>query len=108
MTIVATSNDSTYIYQATETSTVEEWAINYFHKISGVEAIGATGENNNVYWFSSESLYLTNGAQSQKIKVVGKDEGETSFSDTSIITIRDSIVYIADDTTLWKYGSIKP
>ena len=108
MTIVATSNDSTYIYQCTETSTAEEWQINYFHKVSWVMAIWATGENNNVYWFSNESLYQTNGTESQKIKVIGKDEGGESFSDDAIITIRDSIVYISDWLTMYEYGSVKP
>ncbi len=39
LTVVAVSNDSTYVYQLTETSTVDEWAIRYTHKISGVKAI---------------------------------------------------------------------
>ncbi len=108
LTVVAVSNDSTYVYQLTETSTVDEWAIRYTHKISGVKAIWGTGENNNVYWFSTKSLYLTNGTESQKIKVVGKDEWEVSFSTDAIITILDSVVRIADWTTVYEFGSVKP
>lgn len=108
MNIVATSNDSTYIYQLTETSTADVWAIRYTHKISGVMALGGIWENNNVFWFSNKALYQTNGTESQKIKVVWKYGWTTTFSASSIISIRDSIVYIADGTTVWEYGAIKP
>jgi hypothetical protein len=107
LNVVATSNNSTHIYQLTETTT-DVWDIRYTHKISGVLALWAIGENNNVYWFSNEALYQTNGTESQKIKVVWVDEWGTSFSASSVITIRDSIVYIADWTDVWEYGSIKP
>ena len=108
LTVVAVSNDSTYVYQLTETSTVDEWAIRYTHKISWVKALGWCGENNNVYWFSTKSLYLTNWTESQKIKVVGKDEWEASFSTDSLITILDSVVRIADWTTVYEFWSVKP
>ena len=34
LTVVANSNDSTHIYQLIETSTSDEWAIRYTHKVS--------------------------------------------------------------------------
>lgn len=108
LTVVANSNDSTHIYQLIETSTSDEWAIRYTHKVSWVKAIWGVGENNNMYWFSTKSLYLTNGTESQKIKVIGKDEWDASFATDSLITIRDSSVFIADDTTLYEFGSVKP
>ena len=107
LTVVANSNNSTHIYQLTET-TADVWDIRYTHKVSGVLAIGWCGENNSVFWFSTHSLYQTNGTESIKIKVVGKDEGEASFASTAVMTIRDSIIYIADDMDIWEYGAIKP
>lgn len=39
LTVVANSNNSTHIYQLTETTT-DVWDIRYTHKVSGVLAIG--------------------------------------------------------------------
>ena len=113
ITAVATSNNSTYIYQLTnQTSSPDVWHISYSHTISWVRAIWATWENNSIFWFSDEAIYQTNGIESQKIKVVWKDEGLTSFTTDAIITIRDSVLYIADykdsESVLWEYGSVKP
>ena len=107
MTVLATNWNSTVVYQLIET-TADVWKIRYYHTISGVTAIRWYGDKNNLYWFSKNAIYLSNGTSSEKVKTVWSYEGATTFATTSICDIQDSIFKIADGTTLWEYGHKKP
>ena len=107
MTVLATNWNSTVIYQLIEITT-DVWKIRYYHTISGVTAIKGYGDKNNLYWFSKNAIYLSNGTSSEKVKTVWSYEGATIFATTSICDIQDSIFKIADGTTLWEYGHKKP
>ena len=107
MNVVTTDGRNTIIYQLTE-DTTDNWSIRYYHRIKWVVAIGACGEGNSLYWFSNNAIYQSNGVESQKVKVNGKDELGTTFSDTAFCTISEGIFKIADGATLWEYWHKKP
>lgn len=107
LNVVTTDWKDTIIYQLTETTT-DVWDIRYYHRIRWVICIWASGEWNNLFWFSNNAIYQSNWVESQKVKVYWKNELQTTFSASSICTISEWIFKIADGTTLWEYWHRKP
>lgn len=107
MNVVAVNGKDTVIYQLIE-STTDVWVIRYYHTISGAVAIWACWDGNDLFWFTKNAIYQSNGTTSKKIKVVGSYEGATSFSTNAICTINEWIFIIADWTTVWNFGHKKP
>jgi hypothetical protein len=97
MNVVTTNGKNTIIYQLIENE-LDTWVIRYYH-IKNTVVIGASGELNNIYWFSKNSIYLSNGVSSEKVKVYGKYEMADTFSTSSICTISDGVFKIADATS---------
>lgn len=110
MYVCSTNWRETTIYQLTpiQWKSYNEWEINYYHTISGVKAISAYWDKNNLYWISKDSIYLSNGTSSEKVKTVWIYEWATTFSSNSVCTIIDWIFKIADWNTVWEYWHKKP
>lgn len=104
--VFATNWKSTTIYQLTE-ETTDVWEIRYYHTKNSV-VIWAAWEWNNIFWFSKNSIYQSNGTSSEKVKVYGKYEMAETFTPNAICTIYDWIFKIADGTQLYEYGHKKP
>lgn len=107
MNVVTTNGKDTTIYQLVE-STTDVWVIRYYHTKQWAVCINAYGDGNNIYWISGDSIYLSNGTDSQKVKVYWKDEFATTFSASSFCTISDWIFKISDWADLFEYGHKKP
>jgi len=108
LNVVTTNGKSTTIYQMASSDGGDTFLIQYYHTKQWVVCIGASGDGNNIFWFSSNSIYLSNGTQSEKVKVYGKFEMGTTFSTNSICTVSDWVFKIADGAQLYEYGHIKP
>ena len=110
LNVVTTDGKNTTIYQlVVEANTVDVWVTRYYHTINGVICIWASGDWNNIYWFSNNSIYQSNGTQSIKVKTFWKGELSSGiFSPNAICTISEWIFKIADGTILWEYGHKKP
>lgn len=107
MNVVTTNGKNTTIYQLIE-ETTDVWVIRYYHTKQWVICLWASGEGNSIFWYSKESIYQSNGTDSQRVKVVWKYEFSETFSTNSFCTISDGIFKIADGTIMWEYGHKKP
>ena len=107
MNVVTTNGKDTTIYQLIE-ETTDVWVIRYYHTKQWVVCLWASWEGNSIFWYSKDSIYQSNGTDSQRVKVVWKNEFTETFSATSFCNISDGIFKIADGTVLWEYWHKKP
>lgn len=113
MSVVTTNWKDTIIYQLIQEDSVEwrsynKWSIRYYHTKQWIVCLWAQWEWNNIYWYTKNAIYKSNGTDSQKVKVFWKNELADTFSTNSFCTISDWIFKIADGTVLWEYWHKKP